>query len=79
MARSNSSGFLTKIDKYGQTVGLIYDRKRTYQTDVGGCCTIISFILLLYWGMQLVLGTLVPPGSFKTAEATTLISFAGEN
>lgn len=79
MPKGQSSKFLTNIDKYGQTVGLIYDKKRTYQTDVGGCCTIISFILLLYWGSQLVMATLLPPGSFKTSEATTLISFAGEN
>ena len=39
---------------------------------MGGACTICSLILILYFVVVYVLGTLIPPGQFKTTNEWSL-------
>ena len=72
MSKANVFQFLRNWDGYARGVTLLYQRKPRYQTPMGGCCTIISLILLLYFAIQLLLDTFLPPGKFRTSEQVEL-------
>ena len=62
MSKSSFTGFLKKFDRYSRGVSLSYKRKKTFETSVGGCCSILAFIFLFYWLAINITNTLFPPG-----------------
>ena len=57
-----------------QNVSLAYKKKGSYETSIGGCCTILSFTLLAYWLMVNIYDTFAPPGKYSTTEESKLTS-----
>ncbi len=43
---------LNKIDIYGQRIDLTFKNNAKFQTDMGAVATIISSIILLWYGIQ---------------------------
>ena len=73
MSKTSTSKFFSGCDGYAKGVGLLYERKPRFQTPCGGICTIITLLLLLYWGLQIFLGTFLAPGKFSNVEKYTPI------
>ena len=73
MERSKrSQQFLKKYDRYAKSVTLTYKKSGVFETSVGGCCSIFSFILLAYWLIVNVFYALANNGSFTKSSEQTL-------
>ena len=54
-------------------MSLSYKKKGSYETSIGGCCTIFAFTWLFYWVVVNTLDTFVPPGKFSESTTTKVI------
>ena len=73
MGKSSVSSFLKGYDRYAKGVTLKYMKKGSYETAIGGCCSIFAFTWLSYWVVINLISLLAPPGSFSTKTSTKLI------
>jgi len=67
MAKSSVAKFFTKYDRFGRNVTLFYKKDQYFKTPIGGCCSIVCFILLAYWLISNIVATLLPPGTYTTS------------
>ena len=44
---------------------MVYKRSGSFETSIGGVCSIFSFTVLLYWLALNLWETFAPPGKFK--------------
>ena len=72
MGKSSVQDFLKGYDRYAKGVSLAYKRKGSYETSIGGICSIFSFVVLIYFFAGFLYDTVAPPGSFSTSEKTEL-------
>ena len=68
MPKTAVQNFFKSFDRYSKNVSLSYQRKGSFETSIGGCCSIFAFTWLGYWLILNVLDTFLPPGSFDTSE-----------
>ena len=74
MGKSNFQTFLKKYDRFAKNVSLSYKRSGSFETSIGGVCSIIIFTLLTYWLAVNVWDTFAPPGKFSTKRKTERIT-----
>ena len=74
MAKFSLESFLKSNDRYAKNVLLLYKRKGEFETQVGGCCTIISFLLLSYWLILNMVDTFSGFGKYSTSTSTKLVT-----
>jgi hypothetical protein len=65
---------LKRYDRYAKSVSLSYKRSGSFETSVGGICSIFTFTLLTYWLAVNIWDTFAPPGKFSTSRSTLQIS-----
>ena len=73
MGRSSVQKFLKGYDRYAKNVSLSYKRKGSFETSIGGCCSIFSFTWLFYWACVNIFDTFNPPGKYSDSNSTKLI------
>ena len=73
MGRSSVQKFLKGMDRYAKNVSLSYKKKGSFETSIGGCCTIFSFTWLFYWAIVNMIDTFTPPGKFSDSTSIKLI------
>ena len=73
MGKSSMQTFLKKYDRFAKNVSLSYKKSGSYETSIGGCCSIIAFTLLAYWLIVNLFYTFKPPGEFKTSNSVSLL------
>ena len=73
MGKSSVQKFLKGYDRYAKNVTLTYKRSGSFETSIGGCCSIVSFTLLAYWLIVNVLDTFSFPGKFSSKTSVKLI------
>ena len=66
-------GFFKGFDRYAKNVTLSYKRSGSFETSIGGICSIMSFTLLTYWVCVNIWDTFAPPGKFSTSHSTSLV------
>ena len=62
MGKTSVSKFLKGYDSYAKGVTLKYLKKGSYETAIGGCCSIFAFTWLTYWVIINLISLLMPPG-----------------
>lgn len=65
MGRTSVQNFLKGMDRYAKGVSLSYKKKGSYETSIGGCCSIFSFTWLFYWVVVNLFDTFAPPGKYS--------------
>ena len=65
--------FFKRFDRYAKNVSLSYKRSGSYETSIGGICSIFTFTILTYWVCVNVWDTFYPPGKFSTSQSTSLV------
>lgn len=73
MGRTSVQKFLKSYDRYAKNVSLSYKRKGSFETSIGGCCTIFSFIWLFYWVCVNLVDTFTPPGKYSESTSIKLL------
>ena len=73
MGKSSLQTFLKRYDRYAKNVSLSYKKSGSYETSVGGCCSIFSFTILFYWLCVNIFYTFYPPGKFSVSQSVSLI------
>ena len=66
-------GFFKGFDRYAKNVTLSYKRSGSFETSIGGICSIFAFTILTYWVCVNVWDTFYPPGKFSTSQSTSLV------
>ena len=74
MARATLESFLKGNDRYAKNVALLYKRKGDFETQIGGFCTILSFVMLSYWLILNMVDTFHGYGKFTTISRMKLLS-----
>ena len=64
--------FCKRYDRYAKNVTLTYKKSGVFETTIGGCCSIISFIILAYWLAVNIFFSVADYGTFSVQETTTL-------
>ena len=67
---SKARRFFQSFDRYAQVVSLTYKKSGKFETAMGGCVTIISFFVLIYWVIINLLYSIADDGSFQTSFVT---------
>ena len=70
MPKTSVQNFFKSYDRYSKNVSLSYQRKGSFETSIGGFCSIFTFIWMSYWLILNLLETFIPPGSFTTKQNT---------
>ena len=70
---------LKSVDRYAKSVTLTYLKSGTYRTPIGGCCTIISFLILFYWLVVNIFYSLANHGSYSVQSQTSRLQDASGN
>ena len=80
MGKSNRvQSFLKYFDRYARPVTLQYKRSGKYETSIGGFCSILTTILLIYYLSVNMVDVFQPPGKFTTTASRALLeNTAGE-
>ena len=68
----NQQAFCKRYDRYAKNVSLTYKKSGVFETTIGGCCSIISFIILAYWLAVNVFFSFYDYGTFSSQVTTTL-------
>ena len=64
---SGKGSFFKSYDRYASSVSLTYLKSGTYQTSAGGVCSIISFIILMYWLVVNIFYAIYDHGSYTVS------------
>ena len=70
---SSVSNFLYGFDRYAKPVSLYYKKKGSFETAIGGCCSIMTFTWLFYWVIVNSIDTFIPPGKYTTTNTISLV------
>ena len=73
MSKTSCSKFLKQFDRYDKTVSLKYKKLGSFETAIGGACSILAFTLLTYWLTVNFWDTFTPPGTFTISNTVKLI------
>ena len=73
MAKTSLQKFCKSHDRYAKKVSLSYKKKGSFETSIGGACSILQWVLLSYWVAINVIFTFKPPGDFKTSTSIKLV------
>ena len=65
-------GFFKRVDRYAKPVTLTYKKSGSFETSVGGCCSIFSFVLLAYWLAVNIFYAFYNYGSFTSSSDQVL-------
>ena len=68
--------FLHKQDNYSQVVSLTYNKSGKFATSIGGCCSIIVSLALLYWIAINFTYVIIDNGIFSTSTKESLTQLA---
>lgn len=72
MSRSSFSKFLKRHDGFGKQVTLTYKKSPSFQTAIGGCCTLIILTLIIYWFVVNIYYSVHDNGTFTLSSNTVL-------
>ena len=70
MPKTAVQNFFKGFDRYSKNVSLSYQRKGSFETSIGGFCSIFTFTWMAYWVTLNLFHTFLPPGEFSTSEKT---------
>ena len=73
MGKSNFQKFLKSYDRYAKNVSLSYKRSGSFETSIGGICSIFTFTILTYWLATNLWDNFAPPGKFSTKSSVALV------
>ena len=73
MGKNAFQTFFKKYDGYAKNVSLSYKRSSSFETSIGGICSILSFTILTYWLAINIWDTFTPPGKYSTSESLKLL------
>ena len=73
MGKSSVQTFLKSYDRYAKNVSLSYKRSGSFETSIGGICSIFSFTVLTYWLAVNIMANFAPPGKFSTSTSTKVV------
>ena len=73
MGKNAIQTFFKRYDGYAKNVSLSYKKSSSFETSIGGMCSILSFTILSYWLCVNVWDTFSPPGKYSTSESTKLL------
>ena len=72
MGRSDLQSFIKGFDRYAKNVSLAYKKKGSFETSIGGICSIIAFVLLSYMVVISLLELFMDKGKYSTSESIKL-------
>ena len=72
MGKTSIQNFLKKYDRYAKNVTLSYKKSGSFETSIGGVCSIITFVILSYFLLYNLIETFLPPGDFSTSTSVKL-------
>ena len=72
MGKSSIQRFFKSFDRYSKPIGLTYKQKGTFETSMGGCCSIITFFIFAAWLAMEFRDVYMPPGKYTTSVAVSL-------
>ena len=70
MPKEKSSEFLREFDRFGQPVALTYKNNGSYNTPIGGVCTMICFFIFVAWFALEIIDVYMPPGKHSVSSST---------
>ena len=69
--------FLKRYDRYAKNVTLTYKKSGSFETSIGGICSILSFLLLFYWLLVNFFYAFYDYGTYTT-ESNTILTQEGD-
>ena len=76
MGRSSLQKFFKSFDRYSKPIGLTYKKSGTFETSIGGICSIITFFIFAAWWTTELIDVYLPPGKFTTTVGENLAQLA---
>ena len=73
MGKSSCSKFLKQFDRYDKPVTVKYKKMGSFETSIGGACSIFAFTILTYWLVVNCWDTFTPPGAFTVSNTVKLV------
>jgi hypothetical protein len=73
MGKTSLTNFLKKYDGYAKNVTLSYKKQGSYDTAIGGFCSIFTFVLLLYLVAVDIWDSFAPPGKYTSSRSVSLL------
>ena len=72
MGKNAIQTFFKRYDGYAKNVSLSYKKSGSFETSIGGICSIIAFVLLSYMVIISLLELFMDKGKYSTSESIKL-------